>query len=401
MCGLEQLPITRCKLKSKQLIHILALLLAILILHPSPGAAQDFPDVCQDPANILANCNFNSGLDHWQPFLETGAADITVLQGGGECHAPLCPAAYIVSNDHFIGGIYQQVPVTRGANYYANIVWLVFDSLANDAAVHQATGGIGRRIGIDPFGGTDPRSPNIVWSPDNWRNDCKICNVEQVTVTAQADTMTVFLRIENTWKLRAAEKGFSIPPSKDQFWIDDIGLKPVDGAPIAVQVQQPATDTPTPAPPPTNTPEAPPPTNTPVPPANTPTAAATPVAQADTPAAEPDVTAAPPTFTYTPPPPPPTLTPTNTPSPTSTRQPRPSVEPTRPRRATPTPQASQLPLVLGAAGTTACLGGVALVLVAAVMAGLVWLYRLGWGSAAVEEEYYDDNEGINVEDVES
>lgn len=387
-------------MKSKQLIHLLALWLAILILHPSPGAAQDFPDVCQDPANILANCNFNSGLDHWQPFLETGAADITVLQGGSECHAPLCPAAYIVSNDHFIGGIYQQVPVTRGANYYANIVWLVFDSLANDAAVHQATGGIGRRIGIDPFGGTDPRSPNIVWSPDNWRNDCKICNVEQVTVTAQADTMTVFLRIENTWKLRAAEKGFSIPPSKDQFWIDDIGLKPVDGAPIAVQVQQPATGTPTPAPPPTNTPEAPPPTNTPVPPANTPTAAATPVAQADTPAAEPDVTAAPPTFTHTPPPPPPTLTPTNTPSPTSTRQPRPSAEPTRPRRATPTPQASQLPLVLGAAGTTACLGGVALVLVAAVMAGLVWLYRLGWGSAAVEEEYYDDNEGIN-EDVES
>ena len=145
---------------------------------------------------------------------------------------PLCPAAYIVTEDHFVGGLYQQVAVVPGNNYYANIVWLVFDSLVNDEGAHQQTGGIGRRIGIDPFGGTDPRSPNIAWSLDNWRNDCKICNIEHVTVTAQADTITLFLRIDDTWRLRAAEKGFPIPPSKDQFWIDDMGLKQVGGEAI-------------------------------------------------------------------------------------------------------------------------------------------------------------------------
>lgn len=255
-------------------------ILSSMIIGGLPPAvlAQDFPDVCQQPENILANCTFDSGLDHWQTFIETGAANFTVLQGGGECHAPLCPAAYIVTDDHFVGGLYQQVPVVKGNTYYANVVWLVFDSLTNDAAVYEASGGIGRRIGIDPYGGTDPRSPNIIWGPDVWRNDCKICNVEQVTATAQADTITVFLRIDDTWRGRVAQKGFNIPPSKDQFWIDDLGLKQIDGsqAPESAPADSPApTDTPIP---PTDTPAPAPPTDTPLPPT------ATPVSPTETPA---------------------------------------------------------------------------------------------------------------------
>ena len=377
-------------MKTQLLLQIIGLLFIGATVPLSTGLAQDFPDVCQQPENILRNCNFDSGLEHWQTFLEAGSANFSVLQGGGECHAPLCPAAYIVTDDHFVGGLYQQVPVTQGNNYYANIVWLVFDSLANDAAVHNATGGIGRRIGIDPFGGTDSRSPNIIWSTDNWRNDCKICNIEHVTVTAQADTITVFLRLDDTWKVRAAEKGFPIPPSDDQFWIDDIGLKQVGEAAAAIQAPPP-TETPVPAPP-TDTPAPTLPTDTPLPPTNTPTLeTATEIAQVDTPTLEPDPATA--TSTHTPPPPPPTLTPSATPSPTSTPPARPSATITRVRRTTPTPESSELPLVLGAAGTTACLGGLALLIVAIVMVGLVWLYRLGWSNNEDDEPEFDE-EGI-------
>jgi hypothetical protein len=280
-----------------------------------------------------------------------------------------------------VGGLYQQVAVTPGINYYANIVWLVFDSLANDAAVNQNVGGIGRRIGIDPFGGTDSRSPNVVWSEDNWRNDCKICNVEHVTVTAQAETITVFLRIEDTWRLKAAEKGFAIPPSKDQFWIDDIGMKPVGGEPVAVPQAQSPVETPTPVPP-----TAVPPTDTPVPPPEEtatftpepeePEETATPTPEAASPTPEPA-----PTDTVAPQPP--TLTPTSTPPPTATLVPRPTRTPTRPRSLSPPSSgggtSGDTTFLLGAAGTTICVGGLALAAMGIVFAGLFWLYRLGWG----------------------
>ncbi len=361
------------------------------MLYAGPGLAQDFPDVCQQPENILRNCTFDGGLDQWQTFTEMGSASFSVLQGGGECHAPLCPAAYIVVEGHFIGGLFQQVPVTKGSNYYANIVWLVFDSLANDAGIHGATGGIGRRIGLDPFGGTDPASPNIVWAPDNWRNDCKICNIEQVTITAQADTITVFLRLDDTWKLRAAEKGFPVPPSKDKFWIDDIGLIPVGGEPIVAE------------PPPTDTPVPPPPTDTPPPAADTngsedteqaEEAKATSVAAAGTPISEPISPVATPTPepTNTVPPPPPTLTPTSTPLPTSTPIPQPSPTPTRILTTAPDSEATELPVMLSTAGTATCMGGLVLLIVSIIMAGLVWLYRLGWGGMDDDDDYYYDND---------
>jgi len=384
------------KLTTQKLFWIITGLLVYLLGPAGAAQAQDFPDVCQQPENILRNCTFDSGLEHWQPFTEAGSANFSVLQGGGECHAPLCPAAFIVVEDHFIGGLYQQVSVTPGQNYYANIVWLVFDSLSNDEAINRATGGIGRKIGIDPFGGTDPQSSNVIWSVDNWRNDCKICNIEYVTVTAQADTITLFLRLDDTWKVRAAEQGFPIPPAKDQFWLDDIGLKPV-GEDVALS--EAPTPTNTPPSPPTETPLPCPPTNTPAPttgPADTATPApqpATEVAQAGTPSAEavsPEETpTVPPTFTSVPAPP--TLTPTNTPSPTSTARPRPSPTSTRSRPATPVPvEANNLPLLLGAAGTTVCMGGVVLLIAALVLAGLAWLYKLGRGNPD-DDDFMDDN----------
>jgi hypothetical protein len=288
--------------------------------------------------------------------------------------------------------LYQQVQVVKGNSYYTNIVWLVFDSLANDSSVHQATGGIGRRIGIDPFGGTDSRSANIVWSQDNWRNDCKICNIEQVAVTAQADTITVFLRIEDTWKLRAAEKGFPIPASKDQFWIDDIGLKQVGEAVVAfespVETPSPPTETsapPTDTPPPqdTSTPEGQPAAEK-IEQTEEPIETALPTAMATTGSTDTPTPAAPPTLT-------PTISPT--PTPTFVKRPRSTPAALAPQRVRTVSEATpaELPVMMGAVGATICIGGAALLVAAMVMAGLVWLYRLGWGDK--DEENEDDEEG--------
>ena len=93
-------------IKLKIGLQLVILLVCLLIFQPQPiNYAQDFPDVCQQKENILQNCNFDQGMNHWQSFIETGGADFNVLQGGGECHAPLCPAGYMVTADHFVGGI--------------------------------------------------------------------------------------------------------------------------------------------------------------------------------------------------------------------------------------------------------------------------------------------------------
>lgn len=381
-------------MRRKLFLNLIFFIIVFLLLQLPAGLAQDFPDVCQQPDNILPNCNFNNGLDRWQPFTETGSANVTVLQGGGECHAPLCPAAYMVTQSHFVGGLYQQVPAQAGNTYYANMVWLTFDALVNDASINKVVGGIGRRIGIDPLGGTDSRSPNIVWGPDNWRNDCKICDNQAVTATAQADTITVFVRIEDTWRLRAAEKGYPIPPSKDQFWLDDVGLKQVAGgaAPAANPTQPPPTDTPSPAPPtPTSVVESP--TNTPelavdIP--ISPTTTSTEIAQGDSLPAQPVSPVQTPTSAGVAPPP--TLTPTNTPSPTATVE-RPSPVPTRAHLPTPSASSSSTLNLewLGLAGTTICAGGIILAIMAVVLVGLVWLYRLGWGTVEDEDEESDED----------
>jgi hypothetical protein len=386
-----------------RIIFCLILLLAALVLWPPGSLAQDFPRVClEDSGNLTRNCKFDNGLDSWQTFTEDGSASISVLQGGGECHAPQCPAAYIVTESHFVGGIYQQVPAVPGNTYYANINWLVFDSLVNDASVNNAVGGIGRRVGIDPFGGTDSTSSTVVWSNDNWRSDCKTCLVEFVTATAQADTLTVFIRIEDTWRVRAGQKGYPVPPTKDQFWLDEVGLKQVSGdaAPAIQALEVLPTDPPTAETTPADTPviEATP-TNTPASEA-TPTPTATPTETGSTPEeiqpvsplSPPDESAVAAVVAA-----PPTLTPTMTRTPTLTPSPRPTREPTSTRRPQVEPAAaSMLPGgILGVAGTTVCAGGLILAVMIVVISGLAWLYRLGWGTTdddtSTDDDFTDDD----------
>jgi len=371
----------------KRLIQltIIIAILAILAIQTGAVPPADFPDVCLSAENIMPNCNFDNGMAGWVPFLESGAANVGIQQGGGECHAPLCPAVHITTEGNFTGGIYQQVPVAAGNSYYANIVWLAFDSINNDPAINSAVGGIGRRIGIDPTGGTDSRSGNVVWSEDNWRNDCKICNVEHVTVTAQADTITVFVRIDDNWRQRAAENGYDVPYSKDQFWLDDIGMKQVAGD--AVAAAQPPTETPAP---PTDTPAPAAPTETPIPPTDTPE----PTEEPTTPPTEEPTTKTVATATATTviAAAPPTLTPSPTPTETPTLPPRPTRTPTPPPAPASANSNFDSPLsagVLGTVGATACVGGIFLLVMAAVITGVIWLYRLGWGQKDNEYEAYD------------
>jgi hypothetical protein len=235
----------------------------------------------------------------WNPFVLAGDVAYIVETSSGGAHTFWGPPSLKMHNSGgtFKAGIFTQVQVTPGAGYRASVAW----------GAPNAPDHFGRQLGIDPTGGTDPNSPNVVWGPMHW-GDGRILNYPppdvNIDVKARAvnSTVTVFFLVDH-------------PQSTgDNFiFIDVIALYPDESAPAPIVA--PPTDTPVPA---TATPEPVvvqqaaivPATATPIPlPTSTPTATPT---ETPSPTPSPTVT---PTPTATPSP---TPTPTWTPWPTVT-----------------------------------------------------------------------------------
>lgn len=191
----------------------------------------------------------------------------------------------------FVAGIYTQVPVTPGAGYRASVAW----------AAPNEPDTFGRRLGLDPTGGTDPTAPTVIWGPTHW-GPGRILNREppgpniDVQARAQGPLMTVFFLVDHN---RSTGSNY--------IFVDAIALYPDETAPLPTPTWTPVPPTATPLPP----------TATPVPPTATPSPS--------------------PTGTATPTPMP-TASPTPSPSPTAT--PAPSATPTAAPTTTPTPSAS-------------------------------------------------------------
>lgn len=205
--------------------------------------------------------------------------------------------------DTFVAGIWTQVGgLTPGATYYASMGW---------GAPAEPADSFGRRLGIDPTGGTDPHAGTVVWGP-MLRGPGKVLNDSNpgfynidVSAVARSTTVTVFVYVDHNYST-----------GQNQIFIDAVGLY--------LDASQPVAQAPTPTPPPATPapvsvpPAAPRPTATPLPPTDTPTPTIT---LTPTPTATPTATHTP-TITPTP-----TQTATPTATPTSTLPPRPTATP--------------------------------------------------------------------------
>jgi len=343
-------------LKRRIILSIIILILLFFFNNAYSQGQGEFPRYClEDPNNLVKNCQFNEGLNHWTPFVEAGGVDISTIDGDA-CHTIHHPCGYMSSNGAFVGGFYQQIPVIPGGIYDANVQLILYDSF------DKADGAVGRKIGIDPTGGADPASPNIVWSPEVWNFDHEhkmVFKELQAQATAQGDAVTLFVRIDN--KARVASP-------IHQVWLDEIGM-------IQIGQAEPPTATPVP---PTDTPPAP--TSTPAPPTNTPTPEAT---------ATPEPTNTPePTATSTPTD---TPLPTNTPTPTATATSTPTSTPT----ATPRPTFTPTPLpvlnetlpIIG--GGLLCFGTLIALVGIVGVAAFVLSQRKKQNEDDVDYEYYE------------
>jgi hypothetical protein len=231
-------------------------LVAVMVLMAAMPAVVQAQDPCQDPSNLTFNCQFDTFdqiapygavASDWTPFVEF-SVEPPAFNSAGE--TPLAPAQEIFCGWlPFTAGIYQQVQVTPGAAYVAAIGWAPYASY-DDTGRRNAGQFIGRKVGVDPRGGTDPTSANIVWSPEVWDELGGVFPQLRVSAVAQTGTVTVFVRAHN-------------PQShgNDKVWFDAVTLMVDPTQPTATATTVPPTPTPT-SPPPTFTSTPLPPTET-------------------------------------------------------------------------------------------------------------------------------------------
>jgi LysM repeat protein len=248
----------------------------------NPGFEGTFVEQGGEPVRLVAedwtawNISRQPDTEPWQnrqPIYEPAAPDTSRIRNGQN--------AQLFYNDTFwahTAGLYQQVDgIEPGTELRFNVYVYVWSSSFNDRGNSEQPGDVEIEVGIDPNGGTDPLSNDIVWSIplvnayDAYRPYSQIA-------TATNDTVTVWVK---------STVGF--PVQNTYVYVDDatlaetVGVVPDDTDEPEATSTQLATNTPDPTPTlegptetpvPTNTPQptatAVPPTNTAVPPTNTP-----------------------------------------------------------------------------------------------------------------------------------
>ena len=129
------------------------------------------------------------------------------------------------------GGIYQEVDsLTSGTTYRFSIYAYVWSSSFEDTETSEDPGDVVVRVGIDPDGGTDGASQDIIWSTaatffyDAYRQYA-------VIATAQSSTITVFV-----------ESTVGEPRANNYIYLDDAVLE-VASETVVVVEQTPTSET--------------------------------------------------------------------------------------------------------------------------------------------------------------
>jgi|FLYN01.1.fsa_nt_gi LysM repeat protein len=111
------------------------------------------------------------------------------------------------------GGVFQRVAsgISNGAQLRFSVFAYVWSTSFDDVDESEQDGGVTVRVGIDPTGGTDPTSQNIVWSSPTVEYDTY--SEYSVTATARGSAVTVFVR-----------STVSFPVKNNNIYLDDASL---------------------------------------------------------------------------------------------------------------------------------------------------------------------------------
>lgn len=173
--------------------------------------------------NLTENWGFEEGFKPngvgvgWNHFVLHGnvtfANTIEYFWPGAE-HTEGETSQLIISKTAFSAGLYQQITgVTPGVPYGAKAAMLTFFE-SSAPPTHDGT--MQKLVGIDPYGGTDANSPNIVWSPVDAHDEAPWVD-ERVAAVAQASSITLFVRVNCLYPV-------SHPSLDNQVFIDAVML---------------------------------------------------------------------------------------------------------------------------------------------------------------------------------
>ncbi len=153
-----------------------------------------------DPNNLLQNAAmdpdgsspYGSVANSWTPFIFSGnPPQFRWVNNEGIYRGQ---SQQIVSTSQFDAGILQTVSnLNPGEYYWFRLGWTPAAKSFSGPNVDSPS--VGRKVGYDPYGGTDPHSPNVVWGPDFF-GDIKGLNRPQMILffPARASSVTIFLR---------------------------------------------------------------------------------------------------------------------------------------------------------------------------------------------------------------
>jgi len=135
----------------------------------------------------------------------------------------------------FDAGIYQVIAgTTPGQSYDFKIGFAIMLRDIGGGQNKKIDGVVVRRAGVDPTGGTDPHSPNVIWGPewDGGGYGASLNNPNMtITFAAKANQVTVFARAYNR----------GTAPS-DKAWFDVMCLLPRGDIPT-IQIEPSVTPT--------------------------------------------------------------------------------------------------------------------------------------------------------------
>jgi len=178
---------------------ILRLLPTLLLLMGVAAAA--IPTASGASVNLTTNWGFEEGFKSngvglgWNHFVLYGnvtfANTIEYFWPGAE-HTEGETSQLIISKTAFSAGLYQQISgVTIGKPYGAKAAMLTF---FESPAPPTNDGTMQKLVGIDPYGGTNPNSSNVVWSPVDDHDEGPWVDV-RVAAVAKSTTITLFVRV--------------------------------------------------------------------------------------------------------------------------------------------------------------------------------------------------------------
>jgi hypothetical protein len=276
---------SRITLKLIGAITLIGLALPVLLADAPVSARPPFdatpvspdyknPKTLKDPCaldsrNLIRNgsmapshdTQYGSLADQWEPFIFEGNAPQFRWVGNEQIDPN--GSQQIFSSGTFDAGIYQTVGNLQPGVYY----WFRFGySLAakSYSGPNVRVSSIGRKVGVDPFGGTDPKSANVIWNPDFFDGNAAVNITEMIMLfPARTANATVFIRA-------MARDGSG---GENRVWLDAVCMEartelPTATPPLPTAPPPPsatATRVPATRPPATRIAQAPTAANTPVP----------------------------------------------------------------------------------------------------------------------------------------